>query len=164
MQRLREARGLSQERVAYDSGMSRYTYQKFEKGESMPGTPANPSLRNVMAIARPARQVGSPPSRPLAPLGRRWQESWVARLPRFSALCLLGARNARSPVFSRGVSAFARFSGGRAVALVIAIVFVFFLPPGCRSAMRGYVEQMDSFAPIVEMLVMQCLKCLCVHC
>lgn len=52
MQRLREARGLSQERVAYDSGMSRYTYQKFEKGESMPGTPANPSLRNVMAIAQ----------------------------------------------------------------------------------------------------------------
>ena len=32
--------------------MSRYTYQKFEKGESMPGTPANPSLRNVMAIAQ----------------------------------------------------------------------------------------------------------------
>lgn len=82
----------------------------------------------------------------------------------FSALCLLGARDARLPVFSRGVSAFARFLGGRAVALVIAIVFVFFLPPGCRSAMRGYVEQMDSFAPIVEMLVMQCLKCLCVHC
>lgn len=52
MQRLREARGLSQERVAYDSGMSRYTYQKFEKGESMPGTPANPSLRNIMAVAQ----------------------------------------------------------------------------------------------------------------
>lgn len=30
--------------------------------------------------------------------------------------------------------------------------------------MRGYVEQMDSLAPIVEMLVMQCLKCLCAHC
>ena len=44
--------GLSMQRVAYDSGMSRYTYQKFEKGESMPGTPANPSLRNVMAIAQ----------------------------------------------------------------------------------------------------------------
>lgn len=52
MQRLRELRGLSQERVAYDSGLSRYTYQKFEKGESMPGAPANPSLRNIMAIAQ----------------------------------------------------------------------------------------------------------------
>ena len=45
-------------------------------------------------MARPARQVGSPPSRPLAPLGRRWQESWVARLPRFSALRPFGARYA----------------------------------------------------------------------
>lgn len=52
LQRLRIARKLSQERVAYDSGLSRYTYQKFEKGESMPGTPANPSLHNMMAIAQ----------------------------------------------------------------------------------------------------------------
>lgn len=52
LQRLRLERNLSQERVAYDAGLSRYTYQKFEKGESMPGTPANPSLRNVMAIAQ----------------------------------------------------------------------------------------------------------------
>lgn len=44
--------GLSQEHVAYGAGLSRYTFQKFEKGESMPGTPANPSLRNIMAIAQ----------------------------------------------------------------------------------------------------------------
>lgn len=50
--RHRIARGLTQEQVAYAAGMTRYTFQKFEKGESMPGSPANPSLRNVMAIAQ----------------------------------------------------------------------------------------------------------------
>ena len=50
--RHRLSAGLSQEDVAYAAGVSRYTYQKFEKGESMPGTPANPSLRNIMAIAQ----------------------------------------------------------------------------------------------------------------
>jgi transcriptional regulator with XRE-family HTH domain len=52
LSRQRVARGLSQEQVAYAAGLSRYTYQKFEKGESMPGAPANPSLRNIMAIAQ----------------------------------------------------------------------------------------------------------------
>ena len=52
IQRLRIARKLSQEQVAYAAGLSRYTFQKFEKGESMPGTPANPSLHNIMAIAQ----------------------------------------------------------------------------------------------------------------
>lgn len=52
LEHYRHARGLSQEAVAYAAGLSRYTYQKFERGESMPGTPANPSLRNVMAIAQ----------------------------------------------------------------------------------------------------------------
>ncbi len=52
LKRLRNARGLSQEQLAYAAGLSRYTYQKFEKGESMPGAPANPSLRNVMALAQ----------------------------------------------------------------------------------------------------------------
>ena len=52
IQRLRIERGLSQEKVAYAAGLSRYTFQKFEKGESAPGTPANPSLRNIMAIAQ----------------------------------------------------------------------------------------------------------------
>lgn len=52
IQRLRLELDLSQEQVAYAAGVSRYTYQKFEKGESMPNTPANPSLRNIMAIAQ----------------------------------------------------------------------------------------------------------------
>lgn len=57
IQRHRLARGLSQEQVAYAAGLSRYTFQKFEKGESMPGAPANPSLHNIMAIAQ-VLQVG----------------------------------------------------------------------------------------------------------
>ncbi|MCK3770148.1 helix-turn-helix transcriptional regulator, partial [Microbacterium aerolatum] len=32
----RERAGLSQEDVAYRSGLTRYTYQKYEKGESRP--------------------------------------------------------------------------------------------------------------------------------
>ena len=47
--------GLSQEDVAYAAGLSRYTYQKLEKGVSRPGTPANPSLQNVLALARVLR-------------------------------------------------------------------------------------------------------------
>ena len=52
MQKIRIDEKLSQEAVAYAAGLSRYTYQKFEKGESMPGSPANPSLRNILAIAQ----------------------------------------------------------------------------------------------------------------
>lgn len=52
LQRRRLERGLSQEQLAYAAGLSRYTYQKFEAGHSAPGTPANPSLRNVMALAQ----------------------------------------------------------------------------------------------------------------
>ncbi|TBN57248.1 XRE family transcriptional regulator [Glaciihabitans arcticus] len=51
LHRIRIERGLSQEDLAYAAGLSRYTYQKFEKGESRPGSPANPSLRNILAIA-----------------------------------------------------------------------------------------------------------------
>lgn len=43
---------LSQDAVAYRAGLSRYTYQKFEKGESRPGQPANPSVRSLLAIAQ----------------------------------------------------------------------------------------------------------------
>jgi transcriptional regulator with XRE-family HTH domain len=50
--RHRIAKGLTQEQVAYAAGLTRYTFQKFEKGESMPGTPANPGLHNIMAIAQ----------------------------------------------------------------------------------------------------------------
>lgn len=50
--RARDARGLSQERVAHAAGISGYTYHKFEKGESKPGTPANPTLRTLLALAQ----------------------------------------------------------------------------------------------------------------
>jgi len=52
IQRQRVSCRLSQEQVASAAGLSRYTFQKFEKGESMPGAPANPSLHNIMAIAQ----------------------------------------------------------------------------------------------------------------
>ena len=52
LQRVRHERGLSQEDVAYRSGLTRYTYQKYEKGESKPGTPANPTIRTLLAMAQ----------------------------------------------------------------------------------------------------------------
>lgn len=52
IQRHRAARGYSQDRVAYEANLSRYTYQKLEKGESRPGTPANPRLMTLLAIAQ----------------------------------------------------------------------------------------------------------------
>ncbi len=48
---LRDASGLSQESVAHQAGISAYTYQKFEKGESKPGTPMNPRLFTLLALA-----------------------------------------------------------------------------------------------------------------
>ena len=52
LQRLRLAQGISQERLAHAAGISAYTYQKFEKGESKPGTPMNPRLFTLLALAR----------------------------------------------------------------------------------------------------------------
>lgn len=52
LRRAREGAGLSQEQVAYRAGLTRYTYQKYEKGESRPGHPANPTLRSVLAISQ----------------------------------------------------------------------------------------------------------------
>lgn len=49
-QRARLAKNLSQEAVAHAAGISTYTYQKFEKGKSKPGTPMNPRLTTVMAL------------------------------------------------------------------------------------------------------------------
>ncbi len=49
--RARARRGLSQERVAHAAGLSTFTYRKLEKGESNPGTPANPRLRTLVALA-----------------------------------------------------------------------------------------------------------------
>lgn len=52
LQQARWAVGLSQERVAHEAGISTFTYQKLEKGESNPGTPANPRLQTVILIAK----------------------------------------------------------------------------------------------------------------
>ncbi len=51
LQRARSAKGISQERAAYAAGISVFTYRKLEKGESNPGTPANPRLRTIVALA-----------------------------------------------------------------------------------------------------------------
>ena len=50
LQRARIAKGLSQEALAHAAGISTYTYQKFEKGESRPGTPMNPRLRTLIGL------------------------------------------------------------------------------------------------------------------
>ena len=52
LQRAREARGLSQERTAHLAGIASYTYQKFEKGESRPGSPLNPRLATLVALCQ----------------------------------------------------------------------------------------------------------------
>ncbi|WP_408896237.1 helix-turn-helix domain-containing protein [Nocardioides sp. R1-1] len=52
LQRARMAAGLSQERVAHLAGIASYTYQKFEKGESRPGTPMNPQLLTLLALSQ----------------------------------------------------------------------------------------------------------------
>lgn len=52
--RLRNARaerGLSQEHVAHAAGLATFTYRKLERGESNPGTPANPRLHTIVCLA-----------------------------------------------------------------------------------------------------------------
>jgi DNA-binding XRE family transcriptional regulator len=51
LRNLRSEHHLSQEKVAYLAGISAYTYQKFEKGESKPGTPMNPRLYTLISLA-----------------------------------------------------------------------------------------------------------------
>lgn len=47
----RAQRGLSQEHVAHAAGLATFTYRKLERGESNPGTPANPRLRTIVCLA-----------------------------------------------------------------------------------------------------------------
>ena len=49
---LRDEHHMSQEHVALNAGISTFTYQKFEKGESNPGKPLNPRLSTIIALAR----------------------------------------------------------------------------------------------------------------
>lgn len=51
LHQLRIARGMTQERLAVAANITSYTYGKLEKGESNPGTPANPRLRTLVALA-----------------------------------------------------------------------------------------------------------------
>lgn len=52
LRRARKDSGLSQEQLAYRAGLVRYTYQKYEKGESRPGSPSNPTLRTLLALSQ----------------------------------------------------------------------------------------------------------------
>jgi len=52
LNRTRHRAGLTQEKLAYAAGLTRYHYQQLEKGESRPDKPANPSLRNILALAQ----------------------------------------------------------------------------------------------------------------
>lgn len=52
---LRERSNLSQEDVAYQAGITRYTYQRLEKGTTRNGDPVNPTLRSLIAIAQALR-------------------------------------------------------------------------------------------------------------
>jgi len=47
----RLAAGLTQEDVAVRARISLFTYQKLEKGESNPGTPANPRLQTLLSLS-----------------------------------------------------------------------------------------------------------------
>lgn len=52
IQRHRVGRGYSQDRVSYEANLSRYTFQKLEKGESRPDSAANPRLMTLLAIVQ----------------------------------------------------------------------------------------------------------------
>ncbi|TQJ31881.1 helix-turn-helix protein [Microbacterium sp. SLBN-146] len=77
--RLQEARhdlNLTQEQVASASGISTFTYQKLENGESNPGTPANPRLHTIASLAKVLKidigdLVSPPPDEATAPDRRR---------------------------------------------------------------------------------------------
>ncbi|WP_136585352.1 helix-turn-helix domain-containing protein [Microbacterium hydrothermale] len=51
LRRTRLAAGMTQETVALRASISLFTYQKLEKGESNPGTPANPRLQTLLALS-----------------------------------------------------------------------------------------------------------------
>ncbi|WP_164996627.1 helix-turn-helix transcriptional regulator [Actinomyces minihominis] len=54
---VRRDREMSQESVAYAAGLSRYTYQRLERGLDSQGATANPTLTTLVAIAN-ALDVG----------------------------------------------------------------------------------------------------------
>lgn len=48
---LRQSSGLTQEEVAERAGMASNTYQRYERGISKKGKPANPTLSSLVSIA-----------------------------------------------------------------------------------------------------------------
>lgn len=50
--RARVNKHLSQEKLAHLAGISAFTYYKYEKGESRPGTPMNPRLVTIVALSQ----------------------------------------------------------------------------------------------------------------
>ncbi|WZH36049.1 MAG: helix-turn-helix transcriptional regulator [Microbacterium enclense] len=71
LRRARLAVALTQEDVALRAKISLFTYQKLEKGESNPGTPANPRLQTLLALS----VVLGVPVQDLVPDLSRWQGS-----------------------------------------------------------------------------------------
>lgn len=69
--RARAEKQLSQEQVAHAAGLATFTYRKLEKGESNPGTAANPRLRTLVLLAEvldvPLRDLVPTPPGGLAP-------------------------------------------------------------------------------------------------
>lgn len=52
LRELGRARVSARSRWPTRAGLTRYTYQKYEKGESRPGSPANPTLRTMLALSQ----------------------------------------------------------------------------------------------------------------
>lgn len=52
LRRLRLDRELSQEAVAYRAGLTRYTYQRYERGEAQSGAASNPTLHTLLALSQ----------------------------------------------------------------------------------------------------------------
>lgn len=66
IRRLRVSKDLSQEALAFRAGLTRFTVQRYEAGEGQAGSPANPSLRTVIALS----QVLDVPLEDLLPANR----------------------------------------------------------------------------------------------
>lgn len=52
LHRARILKDISQERLAHKAGISANTYQRYEKGQSRPGTPMNPHLATIIALCQ----------------------------------------------------------------------------------------------------------------
>lgn len=66
IRRFRVEKDLSQEALAFRAGLTRFTVQRYEAGEGQTGSPANPSLRTIVALA----QVLDVPLEDLIPANR----------------------------------------------------------------------------------------------